>query len=247
MELLHKELTYKLKGCFYDVQNELGLGYDEESYHLALEERLKIEGISFQSKVEKYIEHIKTKVHQFIIDLIIQDKVILELKNIQTDFHKMHYVQLFGYLKCWQKDLGLLVNFGTPSVNDKRLAFTEKVPIIKENYTELNGLLSKSIQNHLKSIREAILTILKLHGLGYKNSIYKKILQAELNYLNIPFVPQITIPLKFREKNIRNFELKIPVITNCILCNIIALEEDIKTDIKKTRTYLQDANLPFGL
>ena len=58
MRLLHEKLTYKLLGCFYDVQNAVGIGYDEESYHLVLEERLKIADLIFQSKVENtlYIE-----------------------------------------------------------------------------------------------------------------------------------------------------------------------------------------------
>lgn len=55
MSLLYGKLTYFLKGCYYDVHNSLGLGYDEESYHLALEERLKMEKISFQTKVQNIL------------------------------------------------------------------------------------------------------------------------------------------------------------------------------------------------
>lgn len=82
MELLHKELTYPLRGCFFDVHNSLGNGLDEESYQLALEMRLKKSNISFESKVAKFIKHRGIRIHKFIPDLIIENKIILELKNI---------------------------------------------------------------------------------------------------------------------------------------------------------------------
>lgn len=247
MGLLHEKLTYKILGCFYDVHNAVGIGYDEESYHMALEERLRIADLLFQSKVEKYIIHRGVKIHKYILDLIVEGKVIVELKNISTNFHPMHHVQTFAYLKCWQKDLGLLVNFGTPSVNIKRIAFTEKTPQIEENYSEVNRSRFREHQKWLKSLRVAILNVLELHGLGYKDSIYKSLVQAELTYLNIPFTPQTFIPIKFQDKIVRSFELKTPVVANQILCNIIALKDDITIDIKKTRTYLKDTNVPIGL
>jgi len=68
MGLLHEKLTYALKGCFYKVHNTLGIGYDEETYHLALAEKLKNSNISFKTKVVKYVEHRGVKVHKFIAD-----------------------------------------------------------------------------------------------------------------------------------------------------------------------------------
>ena len=57
MELLHKKLAYTLGGYFYDVHNALGMGYDEESYHLALEERLKMSNISFLKVIKEVFQH----------------------------------------------------------------------------------------------------------------------------------------------------------------------------------------------
>lgn len=247
MGLLHKELTYTLKGCFYDVHNTLGMGYDEESYHLALEEQLNMTNISYQTKVQKYIEHRGIKVHKFVADLIIEDKVILELKNISTDFHQSNYLQILSYLKTWHKELGMLVNFGRPSVKSKRVLFYEKEKIITEDYGDLKNNLSLTNRNHLKNLRTAILIILDFHGLGYNDFIYNKLLQAELTHNNITFTPQTTIPLKFGGKIIRNFELNVPIISNNIICKIIALKDEIGPDIKKIKTYLKDTNLPIGL
>ena len=79
MGLLHKELTYILRGCIYDVHNAMGTGYDEESYHKALEYRLRKSNIPFRSQVLRHIEHCGVKAHKFVLDLIVDDKIILEL------------------------------------------------------------------------------------------------------------------------------------------------------------------------
>ena len=245
--MLHEKLTYALKGCIYDVFKELGLGYDEECYHLALEERLRSEGIAFQTKVSKYLIQRDFKVHKFVADLIIENTVILELKTIQTDFTPANYLQLFSYLKNWKKDLGLLVNFGAPNVPMKRVIFREKRPTILENYDEIKDYISPANKKLLRSLRTAIITILNTHGLGYRDSIYQKLLKAELEYQNISFVPQIFIPVKFIDKIVRHFPLETPIIGNQILCKIIAQKEESYPDISRIRTYLQDTNLPIGL
>ena len=74
MILLHKQLAYELNGCFYHVQNEVGLGFDEETYHFTLEEYLQQKNISFKSKVTSYLEHRGKRVHKFIADLIIEEE-----------------------------------------------------------------------------------------------------------------------------------------------------------------------------
>lgn len=143
--------------------------------------------------------------------------------------------------------MGVLVNFGLPSVNSKRLIFNEKEPIILEDYSELKHFLSFQNKAQLNNIRKAILAILKIHGLGYSETIYSKILHTELQANDIPFVQQTIIPIKFANKIIRNFDLKIPIIDNTIICKVVALKDKLEPDTKKIRTYLKDTNLPIGL
>jgi len=247
MSLLHEKLTYTIKGCFYDVHNTLGMGYDEETYHLALAQRLSKSNVNFQSKVTKYLVHRRTKIHKFIADFIIEDKVILELKSISTNFHPVHTLQLISYLKNWQKNLGLLVNFGQQSVVDKRVPYTEKKSTFIENYMNLEGLVNLDNRKHLKILRDAILTIFESYHLGYNDTIYKKLILAELTHRNILFTPQTLIPVPYEGKIIRHFDLKFPVINNSILCGIIAVKDNISPDIYKMKTYLRTTNLPIGL
>jgi len=245
--LLYEELTYTIQGCIFDVHNLLGTGYDEESYHLALEIRLAEENIPFQSKVIKYVEHRGKKVHKFVADFIIDNCVILELKCIQNNFHSAHYSQILSYLKCWQMEIGFLVNFGLPRVNIKRVIYTPKTPKLIEDYDNIQGLVNSSNRLLLKILRKAILSIFDIHGIGYEAAIYEKILVEELAFQKLPLNTDTIIPIKYHDQLLRQFELKMPVINNQIICNTIALKEHINNDLMKLKTYLKVLDLPLGL
>lgn len=247
MRILHKELGYAINGCVYDVYNALKPGYDEEIYHIAMSERLAEMGIPFQSEVTKYIVHRECKVHKFKADLIIDDKILVELKNIQSDFIPQNFLQIISYLKCWQKDIGILANFGQSSAAIKRVLYNPQKAKINENYDAILGLIPNSDKSILRELRIAILTILKVHGLGYDENVYKSILQAELDYQKMPFLPKISIPVCFYEKIIKEYEIKYPLIANKIICGISAVKDDISIDIAKVKTYLNALELPYGL
>ncbi len=247
MGLLYEELTYEIKGCIFKVHNSLKTGYDEESYHIALEKRLAKENIPFQSKVHFWLEHRGVKVHKFIADLIIADKVILELKNTQSEFVPANFQQILSYLKCWQKELGMLVNFGRPKTSFKRVIFTERAPNYVEDYSSIQGRYTTETRNYLKNIRAAILTVLEFHGLGYGESIYQALIKEELSYQQIPFTVENIIPLVYEEQFIRNFELKHPIIANQIICSVVAFKKNIEYDIKNLQNYLKALNIPIGI
>lgn len=247
MRLLHKELTYEVRGCIFDVHNELQTGFDEESYHLALESQLKKRGISFQSKPFSYLKHRGEKVHKFIADFLIEDRLILELKNIRSDFIPANYLQIISYLKHWQKDLGLLVNFGLLSVKIERMVYSERKPVLWEDYSAIERIMSANDKKHFENIRTVLLNILEMHGLGYAFSIYKTLFLVELAYQNIPFAPSILIPVKSDNQLIRHFELKVPLVANNIICGITAVQTGLEIHIATMKNYLRKTKTPIGV
>lgn len=126
MELIYRDLTEKLRACIYDVHNKVGVGYDEEAYHQALIRRFRREDIPFVSQEIKWLVHRNIPVKYFKLDLLTFGKIILSLKCLQGDFIQPNFVQMISELKLWQRDLGLMVYFGLPKVNIKRIPFTEK-------------------------------------------------------------------------------------------------------------------------
>lgn len=247
MGLLHEELTYQIRKCIFEVHNTLGAGFDEESYHLALVNRFKRATIPFESKVVCYVKHRGLKVRRFVADIVIDNKVILELKHLQNGFLPINELQLIGYLKCWKIELGLLVNFGQPSIDIRRRIFTEKEIVLIEDYTAIIGKLSIVDKEILRKIRSSILTISEIHKSGYRHTIYKDLLCAELAYQNIDFQDSLLIPIKLDGELIRDFELKYPLVANRIIIAVISLKNDLAIDIRKMKAYLKRSNTPIGI
>lgn len=122
--LLYKELTYKIRGCIFQVYNTLGPGHKESIYQNALENELHGQGIKFDSQkvFDVYYNHKKMGVYK--PDLIIEEKIIIEIKAACLNL-KIFEKQVLGYLKATPYQLGLLVNFGTDKLYIKRIIDTK--------------------------------------------------------------------------------------------------------------------------
>lgn len=118
----HSELTEKIIKEAYFVFNSLGYGFLEKVYENALFRRLNNIGLKTlqQSPINVYFE--KEIIGEYYADLIVEDKVIIELKAIQ-ELNKIHETQLVNYLKATEIEVGLLINFG-PKLEFKRKVFT---------------------------------------------------------------------------------------------------------------------------
>jgi GxxExxY protein len=111
-------LTQKIIGCAYKVHNTLGPGFLEKVYENALRIELQKLGLAVKQQEPIDVEYDGQVVGEYYADLWVDDRVIVELKAVQT-IAKQHEVQLVNYLTATKVDLGLLLNFG-PSVQVKR-------------------------------------------------------------------------------------------------------------------------------
>ena len=155
MKLLHEELTYQIRASIYEVRKEIGVGFDEETYHQGLILSFHRRSMPFVSKEKRSLFHRGTHIRDFINDFLLFEKVIFSLKCIPCKFLQAHYVQLFSELKLWQKALGLIVNFGLPELDIERYAFTEKEPTFTENYEFIKNRITKPEQYVLGEIKQA--------------------------------------------------------------------------------------------
>lgn len=121
----HSELTERIIKEAYYVYNKLGYGFLEKVYENALFIRLKNTGfnVSQQYPVNVYFEN--ELVGEYFADILIEEKVILELKAIEK-LIAIHEVQLVNYLKATKIEVGLLINFG-PKIEIKRKVFTKEL------------------------------------------------------------------------------------------------------------------------
>jgi GxxExxY protein len=120
MELLEQELSERVIGACMEVSNTLGAGFLESVYHRALIQELSSSGIQARSQCALQVLYKGAPVGDFIADLIVEDRLVLELKALPS-LTSTHEAQLLNYLRCTGLRVGLLVNFGTPKIHWKRL------------------------------------------------------------------------------------------------------------------------------
>ena len=120
-------LTEKIIGCAYKVHSKIGPGFNENIYHNALEIALKEEGLKYQTEksynVSYKVSYKGRDVGRFGLDLIIEDKVIVEIKALTGNIPTVFELQVLSYLKASGYKIGLLINFGNKSCQVRRLMF----------------------------------------------------------------------------------------------------------------------------
>ncbi len=117
----HSELTGKIIGCAMKVHRVIGLGFPEIIYMRCLMIELKKAILNYESEVEKDIYYEGIKVGSRRLELIVENKVIVELKAV-TEVEPRFYIQIINYLKIFKIELGLLINFGNINLQYRRFA-----------------------------------------------------------------------------------------------------------------------------
>ena len=121
-KIIEKELVYKINSCVFEVYRELGHGFLERVYEKALLIEFNSQRLKAQAQVPIQVHYKGEIVGDYYADLVIEDKVIIELKA-QEHLNKDHEAQLLNYLKATKIEVGLLVNFAYPKATVKRFVF----------------------------------------------------------------------------------------------------------------------------
>jgi len=118
--LLERELTEKILGAAFKVQNKLGAGFLEKVYENALSIELKKSGFTVDSQKAFPVKYEGVVVGDYVADLVVADKVVVECKAVVA-LDAVHDAQLINYLKASGLRVGLLINFARPKLQFRRL------------------------------------------------------------------------------------------------------------------------------
>lgn len=118
MTLLHQELTSSILKCAYKVHSALGPGLLESAYEECLHYELDKTGLlAIKQKPMPLVYEEKKLDLGYRIDLFVEDKVVVEVKSVDT-FNPVHLAQLLTYLKLSKCRIGFLINFNVESLKD---------------------------------------------------------------------------------------------------------------------------------
>lgn len=121
------DVTERIIGCAMRVHRYFGLGFPEVVCKRALVIELENDGLRYKTEVEKDIYYRGKFIGKRRLDLIIDEKILIALKAIK-ELDKSYYNQILNYLKIFDLEIGLLLNFGTNSLQFKRFINSRKNP-----------------------------------------------------------------------------------------------------------------------
>lgn len=114
----YENLGHTIITCAIEVHRNLGPGLLESVYEWCLVEELRRKGLSVKSQVELPVFYKGKRLNKnFIMDMVVEDAIVLELKSVETIL-PVHEIQLLTYLKLGNYKLGYLLNFNECTMKD---------------------------------------------------------------------------------------------------------------------------------
>ena len=122
----HADITRKIIGAAMKVQSTLGNGFQEVIYQRTMAIEMTKIGLDFQRELVMPIYYDNKQIGTRRVDFLVEGKVMLELKAV-TALEDVHLAQAINYLEAYGLEVGLLINFGSKSLQFRRLINSKRV------------------------------------------------------------------------------------------------------------------------
>jgi GxxExxY protein len=184
-DIIHPELSYAVQGMFMAIYNRHGPMLHEEIYEKLVAHLMQKAGYNCQCQQEFHVLYKAVRVGTFYTDVSLLPRLIIEIK-VAPCIDPLHVAQTITYLKVTGADLGIVVNFGGPSLEFKRVPNyvsgkrpSVVVPAIPDDpkllYPELTG-----------EIRRCLYQVHSELGPGFWHRVYRNATQVEFQMSGVP-------------------------------------------------------------
>jgi len=119
-EIVPDRLSERIIGCAFRVMNALGSGFLEKVYENALAHELRMAGLQVSQQHAIVVNYNDVIVGEYAADLLVEGTIIVELKAVKA-LDSVHIAQSINYLKATGLDVCLLINFGKPRLEIRRI------------------------------------------------------------------------------------------------------------------------------
>ena len=249
-KIVHKELSYVVNGCIFDVHNAVGPGIREECYQKSMEARLAEAELGFIAKpaTRRELVYRGQVVDTFEPDLVVAEQIILELKAQRDGLCGENFAQLLSYLKFWNLQLGLLVNFAQSEAIIERVPNLPLEIVDAEDYEWIKPLVASEHRPTLRAIRESLLEICRVIGCGYCDTTYRKLVEVELGHRGLTCQAAAMVAPTFHERSLPTSMISPLVVADSVLVEVQAIHDDISaTAVRTMQTYLRLTRCPICL
>ena len=247
MRLVLADKTKVLRRCFFDVQNHVGVGRDEEDYHQAVKLWLKENQVPFTSKQPHSLLLYGQVAHKLFPDIVAWNEITVELKSIRRNPARTEFVQLFDYLKCRGDRLGLLVNMGLDRVHVERIVYDPPPTHLEEDWRYWSGRIEDPAREVGIRVREALRAVYSEHSTGYGDEVLRKLTLFALGYQNLSVVESPVASSYYGDIELRDSALDCLVVEDVILLTYTALFDNNDFNMNRGRSYLKALDLHWGI
>ncbi len=244
-KLIHEELTYKIRGVFFDVHNELGPNLPEKFYQDAVAIGLEAKGIACQTEKMIEVTYRGVQVGRYFVDVWVeQGQVLLELK-VSKEIEPIHEAQAISYLKVSDADLAIVANFGQGSFVDKRLPNFLRDKVVSFDWKPQPispSMLFPQLTNELLAVLHRVHFEL---GPGFLHQVYRRATMVELKEQGIGYEYIKEMPVFYRGHHLGNQDTRLIYVDGAVLLATIAVREvdDAMKAQLKARMRLLDLKL----
>jgi GxxExxY protein len=244
-QLIHKELTYIVRGVLFDVYNKLGPKLPENFYQKAITYGLREQGITCEPEKPFEVIYRNLSAGTYYLDHWLEKgKLILEIK-VAPKIMPIHQAQTISYLKVTNADLAIIANFGAKSLQDQRLPnfIRDKTANFHWQPQPLNALYPELTNRILENLHKVHFTL----GPGFIHRVYRKAVMIELQYQGIGYEYIKKIQFYYKNYYIDVQEAQVIKIENKVLLGVFAVEttDDVMKEVMKARMKRLGAKVGF--
>jgi len=247
MTLLYEDKTELLMRCFFDVQNEVGLGKREEAYHRACKNWLDENAVPYASKPPHHLYLAGQKAHTLYPDFVVWDAITIELKALPRHLEDSQLVQIFDYLKCRGDRLGLLVNMGLDRVCSQRIVYDEPEYQLTETWDYWAGNITGRERDLGVAVHGTLREIFEAHGTGYSSEVIEHLILFELRRRGLPFTVSPVAKAFYHGVEVDEWPLDCIVINDRMLLTFTALFDNNSFCVDRGLSFMKALGLRWGI
>lgn len=243
--LLHADLTYKLRGIGFRIHSALGPGHLEEDYERALLWALQNEGIPFENQPDISIDYKGWQVGLYRPDLTFVDRALIVDLKATTQIEALHKAQVLSYLRVTDAELGMIMNFGGASMQFERLPnFMGNRQPASYPLNIGEGFLFPKLTNQIIDALQMVHVTL---GPGFLHQVYRRAARREmmLRLINFDYIKEL--PLRFEQCEIRQRPTRLFHIEQKLLVATVALRSVGEEHLATLRWAMKQLDCQLGL
>ena len=208
---------------------------------------LKQRGLHAKYKAPFHLDYLENRICDFIIDEIVEDKIVIELKCIQTGFMPENIAQVITYLHLTNIRLGILINFGLHQAFTKRIIFDAQREDNSENW-DMGFFQKLKSKKTVDAIVASVRNIDTAFGPGYHSEVYKRAFSIEMNKNQETFEKNVQIDIQVKNISFKPITTDFLLIDRSFLVAILAGTNKPRIyDVFRMRSYLRHLKLHHGL